>query len=103
MSHKCTQNWKQRKKKAKKCTVFHEIFIGLLLIKSTFFRNLLIPDYMVDRIKIHFIITLPLRLGLSSGPFPQGLSNKVLYIFLVSPIHDTCHAYLIFLDLTFVQ
>jgi hypothetical protein len=34
-----------------------------------------------------------LRLGLSSGLFPSGFPTKVVYSFLISPVHATCHAH----------
>jgi len=40
-----------------------------------------------------------LRLGLQSGLFPSGFSTKPLCTSLLSPIHATCLAHLILLDL----
>jgi hypothetical protein len=41
-------------------------------------------------------------LGLLSGLFPSGFLTKILYTFLISPMHTTCLAQLILLDLIIV-
>jgi hypothetical protein len=40
-----------------------------------------------------------LHLGLRSGLFPSGFPTNILYAFLFSPIHPTCLAHIILLDL----
>jgi hypothetical protein len=47
--------------------------------------------------KIYFNIILPPISSLPSGPFPTGLSTKILYALL--PIHATFLAHLLLLDL----
>jgi hypothetical protein len=49
--------------------------------------------------KIHPNIIHHLYLGLPSGLSPPGFPNCDLYAFLFSPIHATCPAHLILLDL----
>jgi hypothetical protein len=56
----------------------------------------IIPSYFS---KIHFNIVTHLRLGLPSGLFHSRFSTNILYAFLFSPIHGTCSAHLILLDL----
>jgi hypothetical protein len=45
------------------------------------------------------ILSTYLRLGLPSGLFPFGFPTNILYTFLFSPIHATCHVHLILIDL----
>ena len=49
-------------------------------------------------LKIHFVISCHLRLGLPSGFFPSGSSTKTLYVPFLSPIRDTSPANSILLD-----
>jgi hypothetical protein len=46
-----------------------------------------------------FTLSTHLHLGLPSGLFPSGFPTNILYAFLFSPIHVTCHDQLILLDL----
>jgi hypothetical protein len=52
-------------------------------------------------ISLRFILILSnhLHLGLPSGLFPSAFPTHILYAFLFYPIHATCHAHFIFLDL----
>jgi hypothetical protein len=43
-----------------------------------------------------------MRLGLPNCLFPSGFSTIILYAFLISPVHATFPAYLIYLHLTIV-
>jgi hypothetical protein len=45
------------------------------------------------------ILSTRLRLGLASVSFLLAFFAKILYAILLSPIHDTCPAHLILLDL----
>jgi len=40
--------------------------------------------------KIHANIIFHLCLGLPNGLFPPGIPTKILYAFLISPMHATC-------------
>ena len=48
---------------------------------------------------ISILILSSQRLGLPSGLFPSGFPTKILYTWLLSPIHATCPSHLIILDL----
>jgi hypothetical protein len=53
-----------------------------------------IPSYL----RSILILSTHLCLGLPSGLLPYGFPTNILYAFLFSPIHATCHAHLILLD-----
>jgi hypothetical protein len=49
------------------------------------------------------LISYHLCLGLSSGHFPSGFSNKILYVFIISPMNATCPAHFILLAVILFQ
>jgi len=55
-----------------------------------------IPPYLP---KIQLNIILPSMTSLLRGLFPLSFSTKILYVFLISPMHATCPTHLIILDL----
>jgi hypothetical protein len=52
-------------------------------------------------ISLRFIIILSsdLRPGLPSGLFPSGFPTKIMYAFIIYPMHATCSTHLILLDM----
>ena len=58
-----------------------------------------VPTTPSHFLKIHFNITSHLRLGLPNGLFPSDSHTRTLCTPLPSPIHATCPAHLILLDL----
>jgi hypothetical protein len=55
----------------------------------------------IQSISLHWItlssmsvLSSPIRLGLPSGLFQMGFATKILYVFLLSPIRNTCLTYL---------
>jgi len=57
------------------------------------------PSSPYPHIQIHLNIILPSMLGSPKWFFPSGFPTKTLYTPLLSPIHATCPAHLILLDL----
>jgi hypothetical protein len=53
----------------------------------------------VHAILSSLILSIYLRLGLSSGVLPSGFPTNILYAVLFSPIRSTCPVHLILLDL----
>lgn len=54
-------------------------------------------------LKSTFILSSHLRLGLSNGFFPSSFWTKVLYKFFISPLHGSCHVYVIPLEMTLIM
>ena len=57
------------------------------------------PCHPSHFLKIHLNILLPSMSWSYKWLFPSGFPTKTLYVHLLSPIHDTCPAHLILLDL----
>jgi hypothetical protein len=57
------------------------------------------PYHTILSLKMHFNIINPPTSYLLSGLFPSRFPTNILHAFLFSPIHATCPAHLILLDL----
>lgn len=51
----------------------------------------------------HTILTSMPMPKSSSGLFPPGFLNKFCYVFLMPPMHSTCHTHLTLLDLIILR
>jgi len=68
------------------CTLSRATFIQSTYLHTISLRSILI-------LSSHLCLRLP------SSPLRSGFTIKILYIFLISPMHATCPAHLILLDL----